>query len=91
MSAAVPAPTNGPDRGPGSRRREHLETSDPKQTAGGYPGAVRSIATRAEGMRSARLLPRHADVADKFSLLAFAEHTGLRLSREAADVPGHPG
>src|SRR4051794_14844750 len=56
----------------------HLETYDPKPDA---PGEIRgpfgSIATRAEGMRISELLPRHADVADRFAILRSLTHTGF--------------
>jgi uncharacterized protein (DUF1501 family) len=56
----------------------HLETYDPKPDA---PAEVRglfgAIATRAAGVRISELLPRHADVADKFAILRSLAHTGF--------------
>src|SRR5688572_17089725 len=56
----------------------HLETYDPKPNA---PGEVRgpysAIATRATGVRVSELLPLHARVADRFTLLRSLVHTGF--------------
>src|SRR6185295_690143 len=48
----------------------HLETYDPKPAAPSeYRGPFQPIATRVPGMQICELLPRHAQVADKFTLL----------------------
>jgi uncharacterized protein (DUF1501 family) len=56
----------------------HLETYDPKPLA---PSEIRgpytAIATRTAGMRISELLPFHAQVSDKFSLLRSMVHTGF--------------
>ena len=56
----------------------HLETYDPKPDA---PAEIRGpfgpIATKAEGVRISELLPGHARVADKFSILRSLSHTGF--------------
>src|ERR1043166_8535893 len=55
----------------------HLETYDPKPAASSeYRGPYRPIATRVSGMRLCELLPRHAQVADRFTLLRSLAHTG---------------
>ncbi len=55
----------------------HLETYDPKPDAPSeYRGVFDSIATRVPGMRLCELLPRHAKIADKFTLLRSMSHTG---------------
>jgi hypothetical protein len=56
----------------------HLETYDPKPNA---PREVRgpysAIFTSAPGMRISELLPLHARVADKFTVLRSLVHTGF--------------
>ena len=55
----------------------HLETYDPKSDAPSeYRGPFDSIATRVPGMRIGELLPRHAKVADKFTLIRSMSHSG---------------
>jgi hypothetical protein len=55
----------------------HLETYDPKPDAPAeYRGPYRPIATRVPGMRLCELLPRHAQVSDRFTLLRSLAHTG---------------
>src|SRR4051794_28871707 len=55
----------------------HLETYDPKPDAPSeYRGPFRPIATRVPGVRVSELLPRHARVADRFTLLRSLAHTG---------------
>lgn len=55
----------------------HLETYDPKPDA---PSEIRGvfgpISTRVPGMQLCELLPRHARIADKFTLLRSMSHTG---------------
>jgi uncharacterized protein (DUF1501 family) len=55
----------------------HLETYDPKPLAPTeYRGPYRPIATRVPGMQICELLPRHAQVAHRFTLLRSLAHTG---------------
>jgi hypothetical protein len=55
----------------------HLETYDPKPSAPTeYRGPYRPIATRVPGMQISELLPRHARVAHRFTLLRSLAHTG---------------
>jgi uncharacterized protein (DUF1501 family) len=56
----------------------HLETYDPKPLAPvEYRGPYAAIDTVAPGMRLCELLPRHAQVADRFTLLRSMVHTGF--------------
>jgi len=56
----------------------HLETYDPKPESGSaYCGPFSPIATSANGVEICELLPKHAQVADKFSLLRSMVHTGF--------------
>jgi uncharacterized protein (DUF1501 family) len=53
----------------------HLDTWDPKPDAPvEIRGPFRSIPTRVPGMRVSEILPRHAAIADKFSLLRSLSH-----------------
>jgi hypothetical protein len=53
----------------------HMETYDLKPNAPDeYRGAFRPIRTRAPGLDVCELLPRHAQVADKFSLIRSISH-----------------
>lgn len=55
----------------------HLDTLDPKPDAPSeYRGPYAPIATCVPGMRLTELLPRHARLADKFTLLRSVAHTG---------------
>jgi len=55
----------------------HLDTLDPKPDAPSeFRGPYGPIATRVPGMRLTELLPRHARIADKFTLLRSMAHTG---------------
>src|SRR5687767_15969285 len=55
----------------------HLDTLDPKPDAPSeYRGPYAPIATRVPGMTLTELLPRHARLADKFTLLRSVAHTG---------------
>ncbi|MCA9018262.1 MAG: DUF1501 domain-containing protein, partial [Planctomycetaceae bacterium] len=55
----------------------HLETYDPKpEAASEYKGPFSPIATKTEGMFLGELLPRHAQISDKFSILRSITHTG---------------
>jgi uncharacterized protein (DUF1501 family) len=55
----------------------HLETYDPKPLAPAeYRGPYKSIATRVPGLQLCELLPHHARVAHRFTLLRSLAHTG---------------
>src|SRR5437660_8648746 len=59
----------------------HLETYDPKPDApSDYRGPFAALATRTPGLRVGELLPRHARISDRFTILRSVAHTG----------PGHP-
>jgi hypothetical protein len=70
----------------------HLETYDPKPDAPlEIRGPFGSIATRAPGVRISELLPRHADVADRFSILRSLSHTGFCHQQGNQQMfTGHP-
>ncbi len=60
-------------RGGGS----HLETYDPKPMAPSeFRGPYHPISTRVPGLQISELLPRHAAIADKFTILRCMAHTG---------------
>ncbi|MEI6236085.1 MAG: DUF1501 domain-containing protein [Planctomycetota bacterium] len=62
----------------------HLDTYDPKPDSGSeYRGPFNSIATKVPGMRLTELLPMHAKIADKFTLLRSMTH------RSAGHPAGH--
>jgi uncharacterized protein (DUF1501 family) len=55
----------------------HVETYDPKPLASSeYRGPYLAIGTRVPGMQLSELLPRHAQVAHRFTLLRSLAHTG---------------
>lgn len=55
----------------------HLDTYDPKPNAPSeYRGPFRTIATRTPGLTLTELLPRQAQISDKFALLRSLAHTG---------------
>src|SRR5207237_2543848 len=55
----------------------HLETYDPKPDAPSeYRGLYRPIATTVPGLRVSELLPEHARLARRFTLLRSLAHTG---------------
>ena len=55
----------------------HLDTYDPKPDAPAeYRGPLGTIATRTPGLRLTELLPRHAEVSDRFTVLRSMAHTG---------------
>jgi len=55
----------------------HLDTYDPKPDAPAeYHGPFAPIDTRTPGLRLTELLPRHAAVSDKFTILRSMAHTG---------------
>lgn len=77
----------------------HLDTFDPKPNAPAeYRGPFRPIETRVPGMLLTELLPKIANVADRFTLLRSVAHTGgghpagslqvLSGDTDAADKPG---
>src|SRR5437762_10716041 len=60
-------------RGGGS----HLDTYDPKPAAPtDYRGPFQTLQTRTTGLRLTELLPRHALIADRFTILRSMAHTG---------------
>ncbi|MBI1321937.1 DUF1501 domain-containing protein [bacterium] len=70
----------------------HLETYDPKPDA---PAEIRgpfgSIATAAPGVRISELLPLHAKVADRFTILRSLVHTGFCHQQGNQQMfTGHP-
>ena len=59
----------------------HLDTYDPKPEIGSeYRGPFKTIATKVPGLQFTELLPLHAKIADKFTILRSMSHRG----------PGHP-
>ena len=60
-------------RGGGS----HLDTYDPKPDAPAeYRGPFKSLATQTPSLRVSELLPRHAKISDRFTILRSMAHTG---------------
>lgn len=60
-------------RGGGS----HLDTYDPKPDAPSeYRGPFKPIQTQTTGLRVTELLPRHAKISDRFTILRSMAHTG---------------
>jgi uncharacterized protein (DUF1501 family) len=56
----------------------HLETYDPKPLAPAeYRGPFAAIDTKVAGIRLSELLPKHAAVADRFTILRSMVHTGF--------------
>ncbi|MFN0195121.1 MAG: DUF1501 domain-containing protein [Planctomycetaceae bacterium] len=56
----------------------HLETYDPKPDAPAeFRGEFGAIKTTVEGMHISELLPRHAQIAHRFSLLRSVNHSGF--------------
>ena len=56
----------------------HLETYDPKPNAPSeYRGPYSPISTKAPGLFISELLPLHAKIADKFTILRSMVHTGF--------------
>lgn len=70
----------------------HLETYDPKPLSGSaYRGPYNPVATRTPGMELCELLPRHAAVAHRFSLLRSMVHTGFCHQQGTQQLfTGHP-
>src|SRR6476646_8550688 len=55
----------------------HLDTYDPKPDAPSeYRGPFAALATRTPGLRVGELLPRHAALSDRFTILRSMAHTG---------------
>lgn len=55
----------------------HLDTYDPKPEAPAeYRGPFGTLATRTPGLRLTELLPRHAKMSDRFTILRSMAHTG---------------
>src|SRR5215203_381915 len=55
----------------------HLDTYDPKpDAASDYRGPFATIDTAVPGLQFSELLPRQAQIADKFSVLRSMAHTG---------------
>src|SRR5204863_5428658 len=55
----------------------HLETYDPKPDASSeFRSVFGPVPTRVAGMRVSELLPLHAKIADKFTLVRSMSHTG---------------
>ena len=55
----------------------HLETYDPKPDAAlEYRGPYSAVATRTPGLRVSELLPRHAGLSNRFTILRSLAHTG---------------
>ena len=81
----------------------HIETYDPKPNAPlEYRGPFTSMPTKASGVQICDLLPRHAAVADRFTILRSMVHTGFchqqgtqqlftgHEVRELRNQPDHP-
>lgn len=70
----------------------HIETYDPKPNASSeYRGPFSPISTSAPGIQLCELLPHHAGVADKFSILRSLVHTGFCHQQGTHQLlTGHP-
>jgi len=70
----------------------HIETYDPKPLSGSaYRGPYDPIATHTPGMQICELLPRHAEVSNRFSLLRSMVHTGFCHQQGTQQLlTGHP-
>jgi uncharacterized protein (DUF1501 family) len=70
----------------------HLESYDPKPLSGSeYRGPYDPIATRLPGVQFSELMPRHAQLADKFTILRSLVHTGFCHQQGAQQLlTGHP-
>jgi hypothetical protein len=70
----------------------HLDTYDPKPDAPQeYRGPFKDIPTKVAGMRLCELLPKHAAIADKFTLLRSMSHTGFCHQQGVQQLfTGHP-
>ncbi|MEX1230684.1 MAG: DUF1501 domain-containing protein [Planctomycetaceae bacterium] len=70
----------------------HLETYDPKPDAPAeFRGPYNAVKTSVEGMHISELLPRHAQVAHRFSLLRSVHHNGFCHQQGTHQLlTGHP-
>lgn len=70
----------------------HLESYDPKPESGTeYQGPYAPIDTAVPGMQISELLPRHAQIAKRFTLLRSLVHTGFCHQQGAQQLlTGHP-
>jgi Protein of unknown function (DUF1501) len=70
----------------------HIDTWDPKPEAPEeYRGPFKPIQTRATGMLVSELLPRHAAIADKFSLLrSLCHEASCHANGPKRLFSGHP-
>ena len=70
----------------------HLETYDPKPKAPSeYRGPFNSVATNVQGLDLCELLPQHAKLADKFSILRSVVHSGFCHQQGTHQLlTGHP-
>lgn len=70
----------------------HLETYDPKPASPAeYRGPYSAISTTAPGVNLCELLPHHARIADKFTLLRSMVHTGFCHQQGTQQLlTGHP-
>ncbi|MGD9856589.1 MAG: DUF1501 domain-containing protein [Planctomycetaceae bacterium] len=70
----------------------HIETYDPKPLASSdYRGPFSPIATNVPGIELCELLPEHAKVADRFTLLRSVVHTGFCHQQGTQQLlTGHP-
>ncbi|MBX3438565.1 MAG: DUF1501 domain-containing protein [Planctomycetaceae bacterium] len=70
----------------------HIETYDPKpQASSDYRGPFAPIATNVPGIDLCELLPEHAKVADRFTLLRSVVHTGFCHQQGTQQLlTGHP-
>lgn len=70
----------------------HLETYDPKPDAdSAYRGPFGAISTSATGLQLSELLPKHSQVADKFTILRSMVHTGFCHQQGTQQLlTGHP-
>lgn len=70
----------------------HLETYDPKPLSGSeYRGPFKPIDTRVPGMQFCELLPHHARLADKFTIVRSLVHTGFCHTQGPQQLlTGHP-
>lgn len=70
----------------------HLESYDPKpQAPSEYRGLYNPISTAVEGLNLCELMPRHAQIADKFTILRSLVHSGFCHQQGAQQLlTGHP-
>ena len=70
----------------------HLETYDPKPLSGSeYKGPYDPIATQVPGLQICELLPGHARISSKFTILRSLVHTGFCHQQGAQQMlTGHP-